>query len=53
MTFPIKRVKICGLKSAFIFFTKKKNKNLIYSFYKVEKNVETVYDYRHDSYYRS
>ena len=29
MTFPIKRVKICGLKSAFIFFTKKKKKKFV------------------------
>ena len=43
------------LKVSFYFFHKKKKKKnlLIYSFYKVEKNVETVYDYRHDSYYRS
>ena len=41
------------LKVSFYFFHKKKKKLLIYSFYKVEKNVETVYDYRHDSYYRS
>ena len=53
MTFPTKKVKICGLKSAFIFSLKKTQKLLTFSFYNVEKNVETVYDSPHDAYYRS
>ena len=50
MNFSTKTVKICGLKAVFIFFTKKP-KMFIFSFYKVEKNVKTVYDYPHDAYY--
>ena len=52
MTFPTKKVKIRGLKSAFIFL-QKNNKWFIFSFYKVEENVEILYDYPRDAYYES
>ena len=49
--FSYKEVENLWLKVSF-FFTK--NQTLfIFSFHKIEKNVDTVYDYPHDAYYRS
>ena len=41
-----------GFKSPFVFFTRKQ-KLLIFSFYKLEKNYRKVNNYLHDAYCRS
>ena len=52
MTFPTKKVKIRGLKSAFIFFHIKTK--LVHIFIlQGRKIVETLHDYPHDVSYRS
>ena len=52
MTFPTKKVNIFGLKSAFIFFHKK-TKFVHIFILQGKKNVETVYFYPHDIYWKS